>query len=119
MEDSAQIVLEYYLMLNGCRQVRLVASGMSPLVYLVEEVGGGIALPEAALRQAVLNTQVSLSFFVCFIFCWVFVPFPPHMLFGLKHFIFSDGGSCDARCCGKVSVSNLYFRYLVQVLCTV
>lgn len=48
------------------QKVRLVASGLSPLVYLVEDAGGngGGALPEAALRQAVLNTQVSDGFLI-------------------------------------------------------
>ncbi|CAN8000470.1 unnamed protein product, partial [Ixodes hexagonus] len=48
------------------QKVRLVASGLSPLVYLVEDAGGngGGPLPEAALRQAVLNTQVSDGFLI-------------------------------------------------------
>lgn len=48
------------------QKVRLVASGLCPLVYLVEDAGGngGGPLPEAALRQAVLNTQVSDGFLI-------------------------------------------------------
>lgn len=49
------------------QKVRLVASGVRPLVYLVEEAGGkgashGIA--DSALEQGVLNTQVSEGFVV-------------------------------------------------------
>ncbi|KAH9384998.1 hypothetical protein HPB48_027032 [Haemaphysalis longicornis] len=46
--------------------VRLVSSGVRPLVYLVEEAGGkgSHCIADSALEQGVLNTQVSEGFVV-------------------------------------------------------
>ncbi|KAK8787386.1 hypothetical protein V5799_022835 [Amblyomma americanum] len=48
------------------QKVRLVASGIKPLVYLIEEAGGKSThcISDAALEQAVLNTQVSDGFLI-------------------------------------------------------
>ncbi|XP_077536358.1 structure-specific endonuclease subunit MUS81-like [Haemaphysalis longicornis] len=48
------------------QKVRLVASGVRPLVYLVEEAGGkgSHCIADSALEQGVLNTQVSEGFVV-------------------------------------------------------
>lgn len=48
------------------QKVRLVASGIKPLVYLVEDTGGKPThcISDASLEQGVLNTQVSDGFLI-------------------------------------------------------
>lgn len=48
------------------QKVRLVASGIKPLVYLIEETGGKSTscISDAAMEQGILNTQVSDGFLI-------------------------------------------------------